>query len=869
MPVDEAFTDRRTDCRNSPAAAHEQGIIHRDLKPANVKVRPDGTVKVLDFGLAKALEPTGAMSPGMSQAPTITTPAMTQAGMILGTAAYMSPEQAKGRTVDKRSDVWAFGAVLFEMLSGQRAFGGEDISETLADVMRVEPAWEMLPEGLSPSLMTFLKRCLQKDPKQRVPDIAAMRLALEGALETGVGQAVGAGDAAIPVRRLPWVAAGFVFGVALTGVAAWSLRTSDPASPIRLSHVLPAGEQLPTLRQAVALSPDGSRLAYVVNDELRVKSMDAFEAVTLPVPGDAPRMPFFSPDGQWIGFFSNDELLRKVSVTGGAPVQLSEAALPFAAPYWGADDLIVWSDGEDILRMSSNGGTSEVLVEGTGAYLAGPQVLPGGESVLFFQSGSFSMTEGQVVVHSLDSGERNVLFDGVFPRYVPTGHIVYGVDSSLVAVGFDVETAEVTGRAIPVLEGVQNAPMQFAVSESGTLAYVANTRVLDADRVLVLADRQGVVTRLDVPPMAYLSPRLSPDGTRLVVQTEENDGSQLWVYDLSGSTAIRQLTLEGNNVHPVWTPDGQRVTFASDRAGTMSTYWQRADGSGIAERLTTAEEGVEYRPESWSPDGTTLSLAMVRGAAIDVWTVSPDSTEAELFAGEPRTYQEGISFTRVRAGRSSQDIDQLRQFIADNFPVSAADDDMYRLVGVGEFIIRTETSGRAPLPDNYAEAAALVAENGLNYHQHSIPVDEAKRFLDVWETVNSEHPITGLRWQLTHVLDMDVEAMDRLEALGGGLAIESHLYSMGRGAPGGPGRGGPGAAGRGGRGAAGGRGGRGAGAPGPGGGGRNFGMPAGPPYRTALNHGVPVGAGTDGGNIVTINPWLALYSESSEALVCR
>ena len=229
--------------------------------------------------------------------------------------------------------------------------------------------------------------------------------------------------------------------------------------------------------------------------------------------------------------------------------------------------------------------------------------------------------------------------------------------------------------------------------------------------------------------------------------------------------------------------------------------------------------------------------------------------------------EEGISFTRVRAGRSSQTMDQLRQFIANNFPVSASDHDMYRLVGVGEFIIRTETSGLGQLPDDYPEAASLVAENGLNYHQHSIPVDEAKRFLDVWEAVNKEHPIIGLRWQLTHVLDMDVEAMDRLEALGGGLAIESHLYSMGRAAPGGPGRGGPGAVGRGGRGAAGGRGvaggrgGRGAarGAPGPGGGGRNFGMPAGPPYRTALNHGVPVGAGTDGGNIVTINPWLALY----------
>ena len=216
---------------------------------------------------------------------------------------------------------------------------------------------------------------------------------------------------------------------------------------------------------------------------------------------------------------------------------------------------------------------------------------------------------------------------------------------------------------------------------------------------------------------------------------------------------------------------------------------------------------------------------------------------------------EGISFTRVRAGIGSQSLDQLSRVIVDNFPVSTPDHDMYRIVGVGEFIIRTQTSGLAPLPDNYPDAASLVAENGVSYHQHSIPVEEAKRFLDVWEAVNREHPITELRWQLTHVLDMDVEAMDRLQVLGGGLAIENHLYSMGRAAPGGPGR--PGAAGRGGRP------GRGAGGGAPGrrgrGGGRRFGMPAGPPYRTALNHGLPVGAGTDGGNIVTINPWLAFY----------
>ena len=214
---------------------------------------------------------------------------------------------------------------------------------------------------------------------------------------------------------------------------------------------------------------------------------------------------------------------------------------------------------------------------------------------------------------------------------------------------------------------------------------------------------------------------------------------------------------------------------------------------------------------------------------------------------------EGLSFTRVRAGLGSTSMEQLERVIEENFPVSAADHDMYRVVGVGEFIIRTDTGGRAPFPDDYPDAASLVAELGINYHQHSIPVDEAKRFLDVWEAINQEHPITDLRWQLTHVLNMDVEAMDRLQALGGGLAIESHLYSMGRPAPGGGGRGTPGAMGAGGdQGAMG-------GAPPPGGGGRTFGMPAGPPYRTALNHGVPVGAGTDGGNIVTINPWLALY----------
>ena len=380
IPVDEALPVAKQ-ITEALEAAHEQGIVHRDLKPANIKLRPDGVVKVLDFGLAKALEPTGAISPGLSQAPTITTPAMTQAGMILGTAAYMSPEQAKGRTVDKRSDVWAFGAVLYEMLTGRRAFGGEDISETLADVIRVEPSWQALPTGLSPSLTTFLKRCLQKDPKQRLGDIHDMRLALDGAFETAAAQTTG--EVASPVLRvwqrpIPAVMAIFLVAV-VSSLGVWSLvRPRLPLLvPVARFPILLGTEETfsGTDRRNVALSPDGRFVAYTANEGLMLRPLDRLQAEMIPG-SDGARNPFFSPNGQQIGFWADGQL-KRASVTGGALVTVGETRSPLGAS-WGADDMILYSQqSEGIWRVRGTGGTPEQVVSvEDGGEANQPQLLP-------------------------------------------------------------------------------------------------------------------------------------------------------------------------------------------------------------------------------------------------------------------------------------------------------------------------------------------------------------------------------------------------------------------------------------------------------------------------------------------------------------
>ena len=628
-------------------AAHEKGVIHRDLKPANIKITPEGQVKILDFGLAKALEGETPPDSSLSQSPTLTA-AATQAGVILGTASYMSPEQAKGGTIDKRTDVWAFGCVLYEMLTGRQVFAAEDVSTILARVLDREPDFTPLPANLHPKLRDMLRRCLQKDAKQRYHDIADVRLDIQETLADPSGvlvQPTGDVVPAAPQSKLPWVAAIFV-SILIAGIAAWNLKPETPSAVIRFSHVLPEGQQFTSDRPFVALSPDGSRMVYVANQQLYLRVMDALDATPISGTDESPAAPFFSPDGQWIGYFSRDDLqLKKIAVSGGAPVTLSDAENPFGPPSWGIDDMIVWGQSEGIMRVSANGGTPELLIAGeAGPDLGFSQMLPDGESVLLSRGNRDS---GQAVVHSLESGEPKVLFDGVFPKYLFTGHIVYTVDDVLFAVPFDLDTLEVVGGPVAMVEGVRAGPPQYAVSDSGSLVFVPGGAEPSGRRTLALVDRDGEVELLNVPPKQYLSPRLSPDGQTLLVQSVEDSGNVIWLYDLTGDRQIQQRTFEGNNERPVWTPDGQRITFSSDRDGTMSLYWMPADGSGVAERLTTAEEGTSHRMGSWSPDGKLL-VFNVQGELADdrdIWTLSVDDRETQSLYGAPGTAYGGAELS--------------------------------------------------------------------------------------------------------------------------------------------------------------------------------------------------------------------------------
>ena len=652
-------------------SAHEKGIIHRDLKPANIKITPEGQVKILDFGLAKALE--GETPPtDLSQSPTLSQ-AATQAGVLLGTAAYMSPEQARGKPVDKRTDIWAFGVMLYEMLTGRRIFEGEDVTDTLASVLKSDPEWKALSAETPSVVRRLLQRCLMRDAQRRLRDIGEARIAIEEYLTDPSDVIVqpGAGTVPpVPQSKLPWVVATFVLTAIVAIIATWLLKPTEPGLLTHFTHRLPEGQSFTnSTQQLVAISPDGRKVIYVANRQLFLRNLDELEARPIQGTDEDPENPFFSPDGEWVGYFSrSDSQLKKVATIGDAPVTLSDAAFSFGAS-WGSDDTIVYGQSEGIWRVSANGGTSELVVPTEAEQVHGPQILPGGEWVLFSltrATGSTRWDEAQIVVQSLESGERKILWEGGSEaRYVPTGHLVYALEDVLFALPFDLTSLEVLGGPVPVIDRVRRAPgvstasANYGFSDRGTLVYVPGSTV-GSRSILALADRSGVVEPLDVPPNNYLHPRLSPDGRRLVVQTTDNEGSEIWVYDLSGGTQIRQLTFGGNNTYPIWTPDGQRVTFTSNRDGKPDIYWQLADGSGVAERIATAEEYMDQWAESWSPDGKTLALVRHRPGPEEVWRLSHngETTTPEVFAASefnqsgPAFSPDGrwIAYSSIEAG---------------------------------------------------------------------------------------------------------------------------------------------------------------------------------------------------------------------------
>jgi eukaryotic-like serine/threonine-protein kinase len=622
IPVDEALPIAKQ-IAEALEAAHEQGIIHRDLKPANIKITPNGDVKVLDFGLAKALEPVGATGRDATLSPTITSPAMiTGVGVLLGTAAYMSPEQARGKAVDKRSDIWAFGCVLYEMLTGRRAFEGEDVADTLASVLKAEPNWSALPPEVPVSIRTLLAGCLAKDRRQRIADVSVALFVIDHhrTIESsGIGAPVSATRES-RLRTALLASAVVVVGLA-TGYGAWMLKPAAPRGVTRFTITLPMGDRFSNLGvHAVALSADGNRLAYTANGRVYIRTMDQLAATPLrgTESANASVQPFFSPDGEWVGFWQGGQL-KKVSRTGGAPVVLCSAENPWGAT-WTTDNAILYGQGqrgpEGIWRVSSNGGKPERLVKVEPGQIAqGPQLLPGGHAILFTLVTAGDWDRAQIVVQSLDTGQRHVVLEpGADARYLPTGHLVYALQGTLFAVPFDVTMLAVTGGAVPLVEDILQGSVaaQFATSSQGALVYVPRDAVLPPgtrQRVLVWVDRQGGEVPIKAPPRVYNNPRLSPDGTRVALDVRDQE-HDIWIWDLAREVLTRLTIGPATEQYAIWTPDGRDVIFSSSKLSNpgpnlpRTLFRRRSDGTGTIEQLT--QGSIAQFPSTVTPDGNAL-----------------------------------------------------------------------------------------------------------------------------------------------------------------------------------------------------------------------------------------------------------------------
>ena len=653
LPLDESIAIAKQ-IADALESAHERGIIHRDLKPANIKVDDQGTVKVLDFGLAKAIDQGSGIgdqgSGGLANSPTITSPAMTQAGLIIGTAAYMSPEQAKGRVVDKRSDVWAFGCVLYEMLTGARAFGGEDVTDTIAAVVRGEPDWTTLPASTPAQVRLLLKRCLEKDRKARISDIGVARFLLN---ETLAVDPVEPRVSSKTPSRLTLAVGGLITGAA-TVAAAWILtprETPEQPNPVRFTYAPPATQPLviQTNDHDLALAPDGSFVIFRTSGGPLVRSRLAIRELNDPEPRplagtENARHPFISWDGRWVGYFTGAEL-RKAPIAGGSSVLICPVSGAPRGASWGSDDFIAFATGDTnaLYRVPASGGEPVVMTTpDDGRLLGSPHVLPGGKTVLFSSyTGAQSFNVRLEAIDVDTRQKRTVLEAATDPYFVAPNFLSYvSVEvtpdattrfrASIRGIKFDPDRLETIGDPVALVDQVMigtTATANYTLSRRGDLAFVPSNAVNMSARPvrLVWVDRQGRETPVDAPPRSYAMARLSPDGSKVALDVRDQT-FDIWIWDLNRRTLSLLNRDVGQDLSPLWTPDGRHVIWTSTRAGgNPNLYRQAADGTGTPERLTVNPSN--QFPTSITPDGRIVATFGAGGSMQDIYSIDLSQKE--------------------------------------------------------------------------------------------------------------------------------------------------------------------------------------------------------------------------------------------------
>ncbi len=691
-------------------AAHEQGIIHRDLKPANVKVRGDGVVKVLDCGLAKALDPPAASSTGiLSNSPTITSPA-TELGLILGTAAYMSPEQARGKVVDRRADVWAFGVVLYEMLTGRRAFTGNEVTDVLASVIKDPVPLDALPPETPSSIRRLLRRCLEKDRDHRLDSMTTARLEIAEA-RANTGEAMVPATKPAAGSRLP-VFAAVAIGAALlggAGAAAWLRPRPTAPLPVTVVTVPPIGAATlgVNLNQPdLAISPDGRQLVYgdanVEGATLVVRSLDRAGDTPLPNLGMMPRSAFFSPDGRWMGYYSSESSgaggrLMKVLTAGGVPVPIASFAQNMRGAAWAEDGTIYFagvSPQTGLLRVSAEGGAIETLSAPAGDEVdhLWPSLLPGGTHLLFVIARRDNETGSALWdIAALEIATRKTTIvrrAGSFPRYLPTGHLVFASASGLMGIRFDPQTLATSGDAVALIPDllfkITSGAADFAVSDTGTAAFVSGT--FAEGRTLTWTDLDGRQTPLAAPSRPYGDLAIAPDGKRVACVIDDALSPSIWIYDLARATPMRLTPPDMPALGPVWSADGREIFFRAI-AGRQGVYRVPAAGTGPPVLVRADAEDETLQPTGLVPGGDALLVThSSRTVQANIRTLS--------LTGSPTLTPLLAENARVSGGRISPDGRWLAYVSADS---SSGEIFLRPYPGVSSDRIKVSpTSGRAP-----------------------------------------------------------------------------------------------------------------------------------------------------------------------------